>query len=70
MNQPRKGPFHLSKQATQHESLPGLQGDGDKGIEIVYGFYRAILEKPGRTKIACTDTTSLTNKEGPISWTL
>jgi hypothetical protein len=28
---------HTKRQATQHGCLPSLLGDGDKGIEIVYG---------------------------------
>jgi hypothetical protein len=28
---------HTKRQATQHGCLPCLQGDRDKGIEIVYG---------------------------------
>jgi hypothetical protein len=28
---------HTKRQAIQHGSLPSLLGDGDKGIEIVYG---------------------------------
>jgi hypothetical protein len=28
---------HIKRQATQHDCLPSLLGDGDKGIEKVYG---------------------------------
>jgi hypothetical protein len=43
------------RQATRHDCLPSLLGDGDKGIEIVYGegknkFYWADKSSPGRTK--------------------
>jgi hypothetical protein len=41
---------HIKRQATQHGSLPSLLGDGDKGIEIVYG------EEKGKT-IFCTGPT-------------
>ncbi len=29
--------YRTKRQATQHDSLPSLLGDGDKGLEIVYG---------------------------------
>ncbi len=29
--------IHTKRKATQHGCLPNLLGDGDKGIEIVYG---------------------------------
>ncbi len=46
---------HTKRQATHHGCLPSLLGDGDKGIEMVYGeekniLYRADLSSPGRTK--------------------
>ncbi len=34
---------HTKRQATQHDCLPSLQGDWDKGIEIVYGEEKHIL---------------------------
>jgi hypothetical protein len=34
---------HNKRQATQHGCLPSLLGDGDKGIEIVYGKEKNIL---------------------------
>jgi hypothetical protein len=60
MNQPRKGPFHLSKQATPHDGLHGLLGDGDKvyGEEII-SFYWAMLEQPNES-----------TKEGPLAFEL
>jgi hypothetical protein len=51
---------------TPHGCLPSLLGDGDKGIEIVYGEEKKILcwadySSEGKTKIFCTGTTSLKN---------
>ncbi len=40
---------HTKRQATRHGYLPSLLGDGDKGIEIVYGY--------GKEKIFCTGPT-------------
>ncbi len=38
---------HTKRQATQYGSLPGLPGDGDKGIEIVYGEEKKLgLDRP------------------------
>ncbi len=34
---------HSKRQATQHGCLPSVLGDGDKGIEIVYGEGKNIL---------------------------
>ncbi len=36
---------HTKRQATQHDCLPSLQGEGDKGFEkeIVYGEEKTIL---------------------------
>jgi hypothetical protein len=34
---------HTKRHATQHGCLPNLLGDGDKGIEIVYGEEKNIL---------------------------
>jgi hypothetical protein len=34
---------HTKRQATQHGCLPGLLGDGDNKIEIVYGEEKNIL---------------------------
>ncbi len=34
---------HTKRQATQHGCLPSLLGDGDKGIEIVFGEEKNIL---------------------------
>jgi hypothetical protein len=44
-----------------------LLGDGDKGIEILYGeekniLYWAVSSSPGRTKISCTSMKSPTNQ--------
>jgi hypothetical protein len=39
------GPWtHNKRQATQHDRLPRLLGDGDKGIEKVYGEDKNILD--------------------------
>jgi hypothetical protein len=63
----------IKRQATQHGCLPSLLGDGDKGIEKVYGEEKNILywadeSSQGRTKISCTGTTSPTNQpsKGPF----
>ncbi len=41
---------HTMRQTTQHSCLPGILGNGDKGIEIVYGeeeiFVVGRLEQP------------------------
>jgi hypothetical protein len=34
---------HTKRQATQRSCLPSLLGDGDKGIEIVYGEEKKIF---------------------------
>jgi hypothetical protein len=34
---------HTKRQANQHGCLPRLLGDGDKGIEIVYGEEKNVL---------------------------
>jgi hypothetical protein len=34
---------HTMRQATQHDCLPGLLGDGGEGIEIVYGEEKKFL---------------------------
>ncbi len=34
---------HTKRQATKHDCLPSLLGDGDKVIEIVYGEEKNIL---------------------------
>ncbi len=55
---------HKKRQATQHGCLTSLLGDGDKGIEIMYGEEKIFCTgqtraaKACRTKISCTGTTS------------
>ncbi len=41
---------HTKRQATQHGYLylPSLLGDGDKGIEIVYGEEKIFCARPNR----------------------
>jgi hypothetical protein len=39
---------HTKRQATQHDCLPSLLGDEDKGIEIVYGEEKNICTRPNR----------------------
>jgi hypothetical protein len=39
---------HTKRQATQHDCLPSLLGDGDKLIEIVYGGEKIFLTMPTR----------------------
>jgi hypothetical protein len=34
---------HYKRQATQHDCLPSLLDDGDKGIETVYGEEKNVL---------------------------
>jgi hypothetical protein len=34
---------HTKRQATQHGCMPRLLGDGDKGIEMLYGEKKNIL---------------------------
>jgi hypothetical protein len=45
---------HTKRQAAQHGCLPSLLGDGDKGIEIVYGE---------KKKIFCTGLTRAAKAE-------
>ncbi len=62
------------RQATKHDSLHRLLGDGDKRIEIMYSgdiyFYWADKSSQGRTKISCTGTTSPSNhpRKDPFHW--
>jgi hypothetical protein len=58
---------HTKRQATQHDCLPSLLGDGDKEIEKVYGEEKIFCTGPTRTakseqKISCTGTASPTNQ--------
>ncbi len=39
---------YTKRQATQHDCLPSLLGDGNKGIEIVYNEEKNILTGPTR----------------------
>ncbi len=48
-----KSETHTKRQATQHGWMPGLLGDGDKEIEIVFG----------EEKIFCTGPTSAAKAE-------
>jgi len=59
---------HTLRQATQHDCLPSLPGDGDKRIEIVLNswgkkyFVPGRLEQRRQKKNSCTDTTGPTNQ--------
>jgi hypothetical protein len=58
---------HTKRQATQHGCLPSLIGDGDRGIEIVYGeekyiLYWATRAAKAEQKVSCTSTTRSTNQ--------
>jgi hypothetical protein len=37
---------HAKRQVTQHGSLPSFLGDGDKGMEIVYGEEKIFCTGP------------------------
>ncbi len=43
---------HTKRQATHHDCLPSLLGDGDKGIEIVYGEEKIFCTGPTRASKA------------------
>jgi hypothetical protein len=45
---------HTKRQATQHDCLPSLLGDGDRGIEEVYGEDKQIF-CTGQTRAAKTE---------------
>jgi hypothetical protein len=64
---------HTKRHATQHDCLPSLLSDGDKGIEIVCSEEKNICLRP--TRAAKTEQKSLvlrTNqpKEAPSSFVL
>ncbi len=59
--------IHIKRQAAQHGRLPRLLGDGDKGIEKMYGeekniLYWAYYSSLVNTKISCTGTTVPTSQ--------
>ncbi len=63
---------HSKRQATQHDCLPSLLGDGDKGIETVYYFVLGRLEVTWQDKYLLYrhDKLSETTKEGPLLFVL
>ncbi len=69
---------HTKRQAAQHGCLSSLLGDGDKGIEIVYGgaekkyFVPGRLEQPrqNRNLLYRHDKPYEPTKEGPLSFVL
>ncbi len=60
------------RQATQHGCLPSLLCDGDKGIEIVNGEEKKIVEQPRLDKslLYQHDKPKESAKEGPLSFVL
>jgi hypothetical protein len=67
--------IHKKRQATRHDCLPSLLGDGDKAIEIVYGEEKIFFSGPTRAAKAeqkffvPARRTQQTN-HGPLSFVL
>jgi hypothetical protein len=72
----RQPETHTKRQATQHDFLPCLLGDGDKGIEIVNDevniFFSGPTTEPRQNKnlLYRHDKPRVPTKEGPLSFVL
>ncbi len=53
--------MYTKRPATEHGYLPCLLGDGDKGMELVYGEEKIFCSGP--TRAAKAEQTQLTNQE-------